>query len=90
MLLLLLLLTFICSCTCIRTIAGQQQHETVKATTTTTQSNLHKLLSVQEVIFPLQQLNMNTSSEDMNSFSSVHIVWCVCGGGISYCSVHFI
>ena len=27
----------------------QQQHETV--TTTTTQSNLHKLLSVQELIF---------------------------------------
>ena len=47
----------------------QQQHETVTATTTTTttttQSNLHKLLSVQELIspipmydLPLQQLNM--------------------------------
>ena len=42
----------------------QQQHETI-TTTTTTQSNLHKLLSVQEVIspipmydLPLQQLNM--------------------------------
>ena len=42
----------------------QQQHETV---TTTTQGNLHKLLSVQELIspihipmydLPLQQLNM--------------------------------
>ena len=47
----------------------QQQHETVTATTTTTttQSNLHKLLSVQELIspihipmydLPLQQLKM--------------------------------
>ena len=44
----------------------QHQHETV-TTTTTTQSNLHKLLSVQELISPihipmydlsLQQLNM--------------------------------
>ena len=43
----------------------QQQHETVTATTTT-QSNLHKLLSVEELIspihipmyvLPLQQLN---------------------------------
>ena len=66
----LLLLKFICSCTCTRTIAGQQQHETVTAaaTTTTTQSNLHKLLSVQDVTFPIQQLHMNTSSENMNSF----------------------
>ena len=64
----LLLLKFICSSTCTRTIAGQQQHETVTATTTTTQSNLHKLLSVQDVIFPIQQLHVNTSSENMNSF----------------------
>ena len=64
---LLLLLKFICSCTCTRTITGQQQHETVTATTTT-QSNLHKLLSIQDVIFPIQQLHMNTSSENMNSF----------------------
>ena len=70
----LLLLWFICSCTCTMTIEGQQQHETVKAATTT-QSNLHKLLGVQELIFPIQQLNMNTSSENMSSFSSVHIVW---------------
>ena len=48
------------------TIEAQQQHETVTATTrTTTKSNLHKLLSVQELIFPiakyylpLQQLNI--------------------------------
>ena len=56
------------------TIEGQQQHETVTATTTTTQSNLHKLLSVQELIFPIQQLNVNTSSKNMSSFSSVHVV----------------
>ena len=62
----MLLLRFISSCTCTRTIAGQQQHATVTATTTT-QSNLHKLLSVQDVIFPIQQLHMNTSSENMNS-----------------------
>ena len=38
-----------------------QQHETVTATTTTTtQSNLHKLLSVQELIFPLKQLNVKS------------------------------
>ena len=65
--LLLLLLKFICSCTCTRTIAGQQQQATVTATTTT-KSNLHKLLSVQDVIFPIQQLHKNTSSENMNSF----------------------
>ena len=47
------------------TITDEQQHETVTATTTT-QSNLHKLLSVQELLspiyipiydLPLQQLN---------------------------------
>ena len=38
------------------TIAGQQQHETVTATTT--QNNLHKLFSVEELIFPIEQLNM--------------------------------
>ena len=109
-----MLLWFICSCTCTMTIEGQQ-HETVTTTTTTTQSNLHKLHSVQELIFPIQQLNvkwdggktlchhdpkpmsswpdimlllvtrchyqgvnlscMNTSSENMSSFSSVNIVW---------------
>ena len=69
----MLLLWFICSCTCTMTIKGQQ-HETVTATTTT-QSNLHKLLSVQELIFPIQQLNVNSSSENMSSFSSVHIIW---------------
>ena len=45
----------------------QQQHETVATTitTTTSQSNLHKLLSIQDVIspipmhnLPLQQLKM--------------------------------
>ena len=65
---LFLLLTVICSCTCTRTIVGQWQHATVTVTTTTTQINLHKLLSVQDVIFPIQQLHMNTSSENMNSF----------------------
>ena len=37
----------------------QQQHETVTAaaTTTRTQSNFHKLLSVEELIFPIEQLN---------------------------------
>ena len=86
---LLLLLKFICSCTCSRTIAGQQQHETVTATTTTTiQNNLHKLLSVQDVIFPIQQLHVNTSSDNMSLFSSVHVVCCVCVlGGISDLSV---
>ena len=53
LLLLLLLLKFMCSCTSTRTITGQQQHEMV--TTTTTHSDLHKLLSVQELIFPIQQ-----------------------------------
>ena len=38
------------------TIEGQQQHATVIATTT--QSNLHKLLSVQELIFPIQELHV--------------------------------
>ena len=60
----LLLLLFICHCASTITDEQQQQHETV---TTTTQSNLHKLLSVQELIspihtpmydLPLQQLNM--------------------------------
>ena len=50
----------------------QQQHETV--TTTTTQSNLHKLLNVQELISPihipvydllLQQLNMKWANKQM-------------------------
>ena len=40
------------------TIEGQQQHETVTATTTTTQNNLYKFVSVQELIFPIQQLNV--------------------------------
>ena len=84
----LLLLKFICSCTCRRTITGQQ-HERVKSTTTT-QSNLHKLLSVKDVIFPIQQLHMNISSENMSSISSVHIICCACVGGISDLSVHFI
>ena len=51
--LLLLLLKFMCSCTSTRTITGQQQHEMVK--TTATHSDLHILLSVQELIFPIQQ-----------------------------------
>ena len=46
-------------------IEAQQQHETVTATTTTTQGNVYKLFSIQELIFPivkydlpLQQLNI--------------------------------
>ena len=42
-----ILLVFICNCGCTMT-DEQQQHETV---TTATQSNLHTLLSVQELIF---------------------------------------
>ena len=62
----LLLLSFICSCRSRMTIEAQQQHETVTArTTTTTEGNVYKLLSVQELKFsilkynlPLQQLNI--------------------------------
>ena len=43
---------FICSCGSTITDEEQQQNETV-TTTTTTQSNLHKLLSVQELISPI-------------------------------------
>ena len=71
-----------CSCTGTRTITGQQQHEMV---TTTTQSDLHKLLSVQELIFPIQQQNMNTSSEKLILISTCHLIYG--GGGISE---HFI
>ena len=70
-----LLLKFMCSCTSTRTITGQQQHETV---TTTTQSDLHKLLSVQELIFPIQQQNMNTSSEKLMLICMCHLIY----GGI--------
>ena len=70
---LLLLLKFMCSCTSTRTITGQQQHEMV---TTTTHSDLHKLLSVQELIFPIQQQNMNTSSEKLMLVCTCHcIIW---------------
>ena len=63
---LLLLFLFICSSGFTITDA-EQQHDTVTTTTLTTQSNLHKLPSVQELIspidipiydLPLQQLNM--------------------------------
>ena len=60
-----------------RTITGQ--HETVTATTTT-QSNIHKLLIVQELIFPIQQLNMNTSSEKLILICTHHLILL---GGIS-------
>ena len=79
LLLLLLLLKFMCSCTSTRTITGQQQHEMV---TTTTQSDLCKLLSVQELIFPIQQRKMNTSSEKLILVCTPHLI-----GGISE---HFI
>ena len=69
--LLLLLLKFMCSCTSTRTITGQQQHEMV---TTTTHSDLHILLSVQELIFPIQQQNMNTSSEKLMLICSHHLI----------------
>ena len=79
----LLLLKMLCSCTSTRTITGQQQHETV-TTTTTTHSDQHKLLSVQELIFPIQQQNMNTSSEKLMLICTCHLF---IGGGISE---HFI
>ena len=71
LLLLLLLLKFMCSCTSTRTITGQQQHEMV---TTTTHSDLHKLLSVQELIFPIKQLNMNTSSEKLMLICTCYLI----------------
>ena len=75
----MLLLKFICNCTCTRTITGQQQHEIVTAAATTKQNTLHKLLSVQELIFPIQQLNMNTSSEKLiNTSSEKLILICTC------------
>ena len=81
LLLLLLMLKFMCSCTSTRTITGQQQHEMV-TTTTTTHNDLHKLLSVQDLIFPIQQQNMNTSSENLMLICTHLII-----GGISE---HFI
>ena len=66
----LLLLKFMCSCTSTRTITGQQ-HEMV---TTTTHSDLHRLLSVQELIFPIQQQNMNTSSEKLMLICTCHLI----------------
>ena len=68
----LLLLKFMFSCTSTRTITGQQ-HEMV--TTTATQSDLHKLFSVQELIFPIQQQNMNTSSEKLILISTPHLIY---------------
>ena len=65
----LLFLLFICHCASTITDAEQQQHET---TTTTTESNLYKLLCVQELIspihipmydLPLQQLNMKWANK---------------------------
>ena len=62
----ILLLLFLFICSSVSTFTDEkQQHETV--TTTTTQSNLHKFLSVQELLrpidipmydIPLEQLNM--------------------------------
>ena len=52
-------------------IAQQQQHETVTATaTTTTQSNFHKLFSIEELIFPIEQLNMRCH------YWGVGVGWC--------------
>ena len=53
-------------------ITGQQQYEMV--TTTTAHSDLHKLLSVQELIFPIQQQNMNTSSEKLMLICTHHLI----------------
>ena len=61
-----------CSCTSTRTITGQQQHEMV--TKTTTHSDLHKLFSVQELIFPIQLQNMNTSSEKLMHVCTCHLI----------------
>ena len=61
-----------CSCTNAMTITGQQQHEMV---TTTRQSDLHKLLSVQEVIFPIQQHKMSTSSEKLILVCTHHLIF---------------
>ena len=59
------------------TITGQQQHEMVTTTTTTTrQSDLHKLLSVQEVIFPIQQHKINTSSEKLILICTRNLIFC--------------
>ena len=59
-----------------RTITGQQQqHEMVTTkTTTTTHSDLHKLLSVQELIFPIHLWNMNTSSEKLMLICTHHFI----------------
>ena len=60
-----------------RTITGQQQqHEmvTTKTTTTTTHSDLHKLLSVQDLIFPIHLWNMNTSSEKLMLICTHHFI----------------
>ena len=81
----LLLLKFICSCTCTGTIAGQQQHETVTATTTITQSNLHKLLKRARMSYTTgkcEHLIWKTHSpvymsSDLGGRSdlSVHFIW---------------
>ena len=57
------------------TITGQQQHEMV-TTTTTRQSDLHKLLSMQKVIFPIQLHKMNTSSEKLILICTRHLIFC--------------
>ena len=68
---LLFLFLFICSCGFTITHEEKQQHETV-TTTRTTQTNLHKLLNVEELIsaihipmydLSLQQLNMKMSKQ---------------------------
>ena len=60
----------------------QQQNETV--TTTTTQSNLHKLFSVQDVIspIPMHDLPLQQLKDKMSNI----LLW-VGGGGTSACSM---
>ena len=57
-----------------RTITGQQQQHEMVTTTTTTHSDLHKLLSVQELIFPIHLWNMNTSSEKLMLICTHHFI----------------
>ena len=64
---------FMCSCTSTMTITGQQ-HEMVTSTTRR-QSDLHKLLSVEEVICPIQQCKMNTPSEKLILVCTHHLIF---------------
>ena len=84
LLLLLLLLKFIYSCTCTRTIVGQQQHETVTATTKTAQSNLHKLLKRSHISYTTGKCEHFIWKAHCPLYTSSDVL-----GGISNLSVHF-